>query len=320
METINFLADADSSQPFYIKESQCEYRFNNNGPFWHLFTPGATTEILFVNNDDFKYVMNLMGIGAVKFPDIRIITFEVMDNHLHIIIAGKKIRCFALFDFMKLRLNRYMKNSKRIVDLSGFNASLIPIDNLTALRNEIVYVNRNGYLASSQFTPYTYPWGAGYLFFNKISDYIHTVSYNSLTIREKFSICRSKDIELTENIRIVDNVIMPSSYCHVSEAEQYFIDAHQYFAFLSKKYEAYSEVAKRLKDTIFMSDAELYPAICHLCFKRYNINHPTLLSAAAKIEVAKLMHSEYNATNNQIRRILKLDNSYIESLFPPPRS
>ena len=39
-------------------------------------------------------------------------------------------------------------------------------------------------------------------------------------------------------------------------------------------------------------------------------------SAKDKIEVAKRMHFEFNASNRQIKNILKLDDGIIDELFP----
>ena len=40
------------------------------------------------------------------------------------------------------------------------------------------------------------------------------------------------------------------------------------------------------------------------------------LNTVEKIEVAKNMHFEYNASNKQISRILKLDVTAVNALFP----
>lgn len=46
--------------------------------------------------------------------------------------------------------------------------SLKPINDLKALREAIVYVNRNGYVVNPSHTPFSYPWGTGRYYFNDV--------------------------------------------------------------------------------------------------------------------------------------------------------
>ncbi|HPJ55981.1 MAG TPA: hypothetical protein PK401_07785, partial [Bacteroidales bacterium] len=224
--------------------------------------------------------------------------------------------CEDLFEMYHARLQRYLVITGREADLSAFKASLLNIPDMQALRNEIVYVNRNGYLVKSSYTPYSYLWGAGYLYFNPIYELIPSTAFNSLTLRDKRNICRSRDVAMSERIRVFNNIILPSSFCYIKEGEHFFRDAHHYFNLLSKNFEAYGEIAKKLKDSVFLSDEEMYSAVQSMCLKGYNLSKPVLLPSAAKIDIAKKMHYDYNASNKQIRRILKIDASIIESLFP----
>ena len=115
---------------------------------------------------------------------------------------------------------------------------------------------------------------------------------------------------------VYDGVILPASFCHISEAESFYRSAHQYFHHISRKFEAYSEIAERLHESVFISDEEMYAAVCALCVKIYNMKNPTQLGVKERIEMARHMHQKYNASNRQIRNILKLDNSIVETMFP----
>ena len=309
-------ASAPDSRTFYDKENKCELLFNESDPFWHLFTPGHLTELLFTNEEEFCFGMNLMGICADRVPRLKIYTFELMNNHLHCILSGGRKDCEDLFEMYHARLQRYLANTGRLVDLSVFRLSLLSIPDLNALRNEIVYVNRNGYLVKPSCTPFSYMWGAGYLYFNPINEVLPSVAFNSLSIRDKRNLCRSRDVAMTGRIRVFNRTIIPSSFCFIKEGECFYRDAHHYFNLLSKNFEAYSEIAKRLKDSVFITDEEMYSAVQSMCLKSHNLSKPVLLPSAAKIDIAKKMHYDYNASNKQIQRILKIDAGIVESLFP----
>ena len=305
---------------FLEKEKICEHDFIANGPYWHLCTDGNNVPILFSDSDDMKFMMNLIGICSRTVSGIMVLTFEVMNNHIHIILSGKKDRCTELFALIKTRLKRYFIRNGRCVDLSGFKCQMIPITDLNMIRNEITYANRNGFLVHKEYTPFSYPWGAGAWFFNHMARLIPSIPFDSLPVKTKRMICRSHDIEFdSKGLMVFDNMIIPSSFCNISLAEGMFRDAHNYFHLVSRNFEAYNEIAKRLHESVFLTDEELYAAISQLCRKTYGIKQPSLLPANEKIEIAKRMHSEYNATNRQIKSILKLEMHIIENLFPNVR-
>lgn len=303
------------AETYFDKEQEAEYLFNSNGPFWHMYTPGNMTSIIFSQEEDFIFGMNLIAQTAAKFPDVKIYTFEIMNNHLHFILSGEEYRCRQMFCKIKERLNRYLKTKGQALDFSRFDCSLVRITDLKMLRNEIIYVNRNGYVARHDCTPFTYPWGAGAAFFNNIIRLIPSTRYSELTIRQKREICKSKDVDLPGDLRVYNGVILPSSYCILKKAEQMFRDPHHYFNMLSKNWEAYSEIAKRLGDTITITDEEMYGAVCALSTKEFGCKNPRLLSPEDKVMLARRMKSEYNASSKQIRSILKLNQDIVEEMF-----
>ena len=67
---------------------------------------------------------------------------------------------------------------------------------------------------------------------------------------------------------------------------------------------------------IFLTDEELYSVICSHINKEYSVKTPSQLGAQQKIDTARHMHFGYNATNQQLRRMLRMDLSILEELFP----
>ena len=58
-----------------------------------------------------------------------------------------------------------------------------------------------------------------------------------------------------------------------------FRDARSYFNSLTRNAEAFSQIASRLKDSIFLTDEELYSVICSHINKEYSVKTPSQLSA-----------------------------------------
>jgi hypothetical protein len=106
------------------------------------------------------------------------------------------------------------------------------------------------------------------------------------------------------------------SFCDIKLGESIFRDARSYFNALTRNAEAFSQIASRLKDTIFLTDDELYAVVISYVNKEFSVSKPALLSGRQKIDTARYLHFKYNATNHQLRRILKLELSVLEELFP----
>ena len=301
------------------QERACQLFFESKGPLWHMATAGEFQSIIFTDDDDLRFSMTLVADCAWSFPDVEIATFEIMSNHIHLLAWGRLERCQAMFDYFKQRLSRYHKSKKRVVDLSKFECSFFRVEDLKAARNNITYINRNGYVVQSNKTPYSYLWGSNYLYFNGLIPFLENTPFDTLGGREKRVITHSRTREFPNNYFIRNGHIAPECFCYYKDGEKLFRNAHQYFNLLSKNYEAYSQIASNLKDRIMLTDEEMYSAVCQLCSSRFNVSKPSLLNAEDRIEVARLMKKDYNANNPQIKRILKLTDYIINELFPVPK-
>lgn len=301
---------------FFMMETECEALFFRNKPFWHLCTPGESMEIIYTDEIEFNFGINLLAICLAEFPDLTAYTFELMNNHIHIILSGPEEDCLGMFNLYKVKLHQFIQRKKRIVDLSGFMPEVLPIEDLRAFRNETVYVNRNGYVVNPSTTPFSYPWGGGRWFFMDWDRYISKRSYSELTFRQKREISHGRVIELPQSYSVWNGIIIPPSFCDIIAAQMMFRDAHQYFNLLSKNYEAYSQIAGKLGDRIFITDEEMYSAVLQICHKKYGVSNPAALTPRQRHEVALTMHKEYNASNHQIRSILKLAPSIVNEMFP----
>lgn len=299
---------------FSRQEQRCEATFFNGGPYWHLCTPGQFTEILCETREDYIFYMNLIAI-LVAVTGIKIITFQVMSNHFHFILEGPEQLCLEFFQKIKNRMLRYYPAENRYKSLVGFTAKLLPIPDLTSLRNEVVYTNRNGYLVDGRYTPFSYPWGGGNLFFNPFAQFPESRPYSSLTDREKKALCRSRLLDLPKDYRVHNGIIVPESYCAFKKGEALFRDAHHYFSSISKNYEAYSAVAKALGEEIILTDDEMFAVAVTRSKREYNENRPSMLPQNVKLEYARMMRRDYYASEGQIQRILKLDRNTIAELF-----
>lgn len=302
---------------FANADSKCSYAFTEAGPCWHLYTP-ENHEIILQNEADYRQCMSIMGVCSFLCKRVRIFTYELMSNHIHLAMSGNNEDVMAFFTLFKKALGRYLNAMDRTVNLSGFTCEIRRIKTLADMRNVIVYINRNGYLVSNNNTPFSYPWGANSYYFNPMAKELFRKSGKHMTLREIQSAIHSRSADCVKDLLSLDGYACPMSFCSIETGESFFRDARQYFYMLSRSMDAQREIASEIGDTIFYTDDELYSAIRAIAIKQYgSFNLPTL-PVEAKIELAKVMRYQYHASTKAITRMLRLETATVESLFPGP--
>ena len=305
---------------FAEKERECERLFEKSGPFWHLYTDGRVMEDFLCTEKDFKTAMTALAVAAVLFKKVGIITFELMSNHIHMILNGESDECLELFGRFKARLRRILKTNGRVINWEAFKADILPIQTLNALRNEIIYVNRNAFVANPQFTPFSYPWGGGCAFFLPCLNLLPVRSLKELGFNKARELTHFREIRLIEDLKFFENIVFIPSFCRTDIGESMFRDARSYFNSLTRNAEAFSQVAQKLKDSVFLTDDEMYAVATMYAEKTFGSRQLSLLNPEQKIQMSKELHFKYNASNQQIRRLLKLDIGILNELFPQQSS
>ncbi len=305
---------------FLYREMECEGSFLQKGQFWHLFTPGNCQEIIFKNDDDFKFgmtssAMSLTDVVASGRP-LKLYAFALMSNHVHNLLCGSEEDCNEYFNLWKSRLLRYFAGK---VDLSKFNCQLIPVETLKSFRYEVAYINRNGFVHNKKEIPFSYEWSSGRYHFNPVTREIPLTGIKNLNCREKKTLFKSRMSNLYDSLMTSKGYISPLSFCEIEDGEDLYNSPHQYFNLLYKSVEEHSLIAKRIGDSIFLNDNEMLSIVYKRSKDLYKVDDPKLLKPDDKVEMAKFMHHEYNASNGQIQRMLKIDKYIVESLFPKAR-
>lgn len=296
------------------KENYCLRSFGENGPYWHLYTSGKETPLMFRSHDDFVFAMNVVAQMALEYQDVRILTFEIMGNHIHILAEGQSERLLTAFSFIKKRLSRGMKSGFPDGLPEGFSPTLKEIADIDAIRNTIVYINRNGFVSNHNYTPYSYPWGAGPYFFGYMLE--TTSTFHDVTTKQGRSMFRGRIPEIPDNWPVVDGYVLPISYCAIKFAKALFRDAHHYFSMLCRNIESYSGVAAEIDDEDYLSDGELFTQLISIIKERHQKTSLRELSKAQKLDLARTLHYDFRCSNGQLRRVIGLTQYEVDALFP----
>lgn len=201
-------------------------------------------------------------------------------------------------------------------DIKRLTFNIYPIDSLDKLRNAIAYINRNGAVVCPDENVFTYRWGANRYFFNREARLRYAESGRLAKQTEKRAMTRSHTLDNQEHIVVLDGHIAPLCFCKVSEAESFFRDSRHYFNKISKNIESLRDIAKMIGESMFYTDDDLASLIASVCARDYNVKRAAELPVSAKVELAKKLHFEYNSSNKQISRLLKISLELVAGLFP----
>ena len=295
---------------FSESERFCQNHFEQFEALWHLWTP-ENQGIIFPDDKSFETGMNIIGISSRLFPDIVIITFELMSNHLHGTMAGKEHRIRLLFNSINYFLRR-----KLVAGLSGWDCSLRRVESLNDARSVITYNNRNGFLVHEDESPYSYPWGANRFFFNPEAKARYYANSKPFRFTDRRNACASHKADAITSLKKLDGYVSPMSFCDIAAGELLFRNASHYFYEVSRNIESQKNIAQEIGKRIFYTDDELFRVVMSMSNNKFDSARPSLLPKDAKIEIAKVLHYEYNANNKQVQRMLNLDLMVVNSLFP----
>lgn len=299
----------------FTMEAACQMAFNElNGNVYHLNT-SENNPIVFTNETELKYGTSLLGLCAKSIPTIRILTFQLMNNHIHILATGSREDLLSMFARFKRMLERYLNANGRFGVLSSFSPFLQQIMDLPHLRNTIAYINRNAYIVNPSALPFSYPWGANRFFFNPEAKTRHRESGKRMSQVVRQELTHSRMFDYVEGLYMVDGYVSPMSFCDVVYAESFFASARQYFICISKSVESHKDIAKSIGESIFYTDSDLYNIALAIAKEKYNCASIRTMSVVSKIELAQALHYDYNATARQVQRMLCLDENTVSQLF-----
>jgi len=314
-----YFADRPVGHSFLEKENLCKDLFNKAmryfGAFYHLHTP-EDHPVIFKDDTFYRAAMTLIALCAHDCPNVKIITFELMSNHVHLVLCGDEKACLHFFALFKERLRKYFISRKTVIDLSGFVPKTVDIETLESLRNQIAYTNRNNFVVNPSYTPFSYPYGACNCYFLPVNQHRADTHFGQLTFREKRALLHTHQMDYPADYAIIDGYISPASCCSIAFGEHIYRDARHYFSKISRAIESYKEIAEVLGESIFYTDDELSAVLYKKCKDDYDGQLATLLPQQDKLELARFLHYNYNANNDKIARLLKLAPSLVNELYP----
>lgn len=300
------------SMNYWDRENECERIFREGGPFFIVTTENLPW-LLFTSDREFMDGTNMTAVAMVGL-NLRLLNEVEMNNHLHFLFEGAYEDVLLFPERFRKAMSRYQLKRGN-PSLAQWDIQIKPITDLRNLRNAILYISRNPYVAGRNVTPNGYRWGSAQLMFNEnLVQYSAGIPYDKLTYREKRSITQSRVIGMPVSWRVLDGTILRSSFVDYRRAESFFESAHQYFRLLARKVEADAETARWIGESIQLPNEDVFRIVADW----YNVKTVSLLLPGQRLEAARRMKAELMSSNKQIAQVLRLPIDQVNQFFPIP--
>lgn len=289
-------------------------RLNDFG-YFHICTDGRVLPWMFQDERDFIAGVNRIGICCLK-TDVKVISFVLMDNHVHFVLYGTMPQCKEFVTLYKQLTGTWIHVRYGVSDfLKHLPTDILLLDTEERLLNTIAYIDRNPVVAGYRYLPTEYPWGSARYLFKSPREVKNVRPLSSVSRRNQRTLLNTR-VVLPDDWRIDDNgMICPDSFIDVYRVESYFKTPVRYSYFLAKKLEGVVEQEFESSQKIFIPDRELREVVRRMAVQNYGKESVTDLDFNARLSIARKLRYNYASTIKQIARMLHLESSAIEGFL-----
>ena len=272
--------------------------------YYLLTTEHLESCLWFRDEEDFKVAMNYVAIQVACCPEVSVLAFILMSNHVHFVMRAEYYDAYSFVTQLKHRYSIYYQikyGVREFLRRNVIDARLVPYDG-ESLERAIAYVQMNCVAANICGHPCQYPWGTGNAFFSKSGTNNIRIGDISARARERMlhSNCDSlpRDWQITE-----DGYINPTSYVDCKTVESLFRTPRRMNYFLTSSSKAKKRIETTEDNIPAFRDQTILSALPDLFRSLFNKDSFASLNTKEKIEIARQIRFRFSADANQIARV-----------------
>ena len=289
-----------------------EYRKERNG-YYHFCTDGLKGGLLFNHEAEYAFGMLLMGIISIKFA-LKIYAFELMPNHIHIILSGTGANCVSAFDYLKRKLSARLVRDGYPPLPEDYWFKLVKIGTEEQMRQEIAYLLRNP-PEKGLGTSACYPWGTGWLYHSGIPAFLEGKPVKEMSKRCVEKLVSGEEM-LPSEWRIHPRLgLLPDSFVDTTLVHRLFPTPKDLQTALVKDYEAYFQTATRLGELAEFNKKEVDDIVGQVLQKRFDGKPLNSLTEGDKGKLAIILHRYYGLSPLQISTSILVRLKTIQQWF-----
>jgi len=286
-----------------IQKMRADYRKMPKS-YYHLCTDGKLCRRLFHKTSHFAFVVNTLAIIAVKF-DVIIYAYEIMPNHIHLLVSCTGNTCVEIYDFLVRRITSMLEDDGFEGPPENFFFMLKPVDTIAAMRSLYVYLARNPY-EKGFCLPCSYRWGTGRLAYSDITDLIKGKKVSEHSKRELTRLLRSK-VELPGDWVIHPEIgVLPQCFVNTRKFYDLFPSEKKWLTMLVKDYESCLHIANTIGEEMTLSDIEIEDIVNSLVVKEFKKDRIGSMTENELLRLAGILSSKYNMSAEDIASSLKV--------------
>lgn len=279
---------------------------------WHFTTDGSAIDFMFNDDEDFRLGMNRIYTTVLKYPDVVILAFCLMDTHVHFILYGDFAACNCFTHEYVRRTSmhishKYGENNK--MDAVPIRHQSIDTDRY--LKNSICYTFRNPATAGICYSEYNYPWSSACLVpddgshWNSVNLYGVGIPAANISITELRKICRTRET-INPKIRIIDGVIFPGEYVATDVVRKIFRSRKAFHFFMCSTKESDIESRGGAYSYLSIPTQEMRQHKTETCMELFGKKDIRTLNTGERIQLARTLKARYTCSPKQILRLCGL--------------
>ena len=257
--------------------------------------------------------MTAIALVTLKY-NVKIYIFVLMHNHIHILLSATGTICVEVFDYLKQRINKQLKEDHYPPLPEDYDFKLTPILDRKSFQDHFIYIARNIY-EKGLFMPGGYLWGSDYLLFSQWADHIKGRRVNEMSQREVTRLTRSA-MKLPEQWEIHPELgILPKCFISTEKARELFPSVKSYLTRLVKDFEAFVHISDSLGEANSLDVEEIKELVGQLLTRYFTNRSLDELTADEKSRLAVIMHDQYRLEPQHIARALYLPNRIVHQVL-----
>lgn len=277
--------------------------------YYHLCTDGWKEGRLCYDEGEYAHAVNSLSLLDLHFP-VKVHFYEVMRNHLHVLLSGRGTDCVDAFDYLKRRLSRRLSEDGHPPLPRNYDFRLVPVESEEQMRRNIVYIARNA-SEVQEVMPGAYLWGSSLMFYSDLPRLFETVRAGDLSGRALSRMFRTElPIPPHRPLHPGLGMALPQGFVDPGVFYKVFPTAKEYSVRLVKDFEAYVELAGQMGETLTFSAEEAYDMLRkELAREGRTLDN---LSSGDRCRLAVHLHRKYGLDVPMLSRLLVVPEHVIE--------
>lgn len=281
-----------------------------------LSTEHLEDGLWFRDEEDFKVAMNYVAIEAARHPEVVVLAFILMSNHVHFVLKGTREEVVEFMNSFKHRYSIFYQRKYGVIKLLRHNRldiKYIPYDE-EARERAVAYVLMNPVAAGICAHPSQYLWGTGNLYFSQTAK--GGTCLKDISLRAFKRITHSDEESIPGNWHIgEDGYILPRDYVAVKDVEAVYRRPQRFNYFLNSSSKAKKRLEYADSNLPAFRDQSILATIPDLCRSLFNKESFYQLLPEEQIECARQIRFRFSADATQIARVCGLSYSQAAHLL-----